>query len=209
MIELGMKLKELRLSKGYTQKQLSDKLELTSDSTISQWERGVNAPYGKDLVKLTNIFNVSSDYLLGLDIKSDNETKYTYFPTEISAGLPLEVDGIIESSKITVSDELLGKWSNNRNIFFAHINGDSMNRLMEDGSLIAIKPVSNTDELKNGDIVVYSVGGEYSVKHYYKYGDTLVFKPNSTIEHEEHTYNAKEDNVQIHGVVVTYVINRD
>src|SRR5690625_741576 len=204
-----MSVNKISSKYGYTKNMLYNKSKLTSDSTISHSEIVVNAPYGKVLVKLTNIFNVSSDYLLGLDIKSDNETKYTYFPTEISAGLPLEVDGIIESSKITVSDELLGKWSNNRNIFFAHINGDSMNRLMEDGSLIAIKPVSNTDELKNGDIVVYSVGGEYSVKHYYKYGDTLVFKPNSTIEHEEHTYNAKEDNVQIHGVVVTYVINRD
>src|SRR5699024_2529253 len=117
MIELGRKLKELRLSKGFTQKQLSDKLELTSDSTISQWERGVNAPYGKDLVKLTKLFNVSSDYLLGLNIESDKVDEYTYFPTAISAGLPLEVDGITESSKIAVSEEFLGKWKNSKDIF--------------------------------------------------------------------------------------------
>src|SRR5699024_348564 len=167
---------------------------------------GVNAPYGKDLVKLTKLFNVSSDYLLGLNIESDKVDEYTYFPTAISAGLPLEVDGITESSKIAVSEEFLGKWRNSKDIFFAHIHGESMNELMDDGSMIGIQPVSSTDELKNGDIVVYSVHGDYSIKHYHRYGDVIVFKPNSTIEHEEHEYNINDD-IKIHGKVVLSVSN--
>src|SRR5699024_4729522 len=109
-------------------------------ATIYRYENNEieNIPY--TLIKeLSNILHVHPAYLMCWDDESvETAHDYIYFPTAISAGLPLEVDGVTESSKISVSDEFLGKWSNNKNIFFAHINGDSMNRLMADGSLIAI-----------------------------------------------------------------------
>lgn len=206
-MDMNERIKQLRLSRGMTQQQLADALDIKSYTTITKWEKGENVPQGRDLIKLSKLFNVSVDDILGINIINNDTNQYTYFPTAISAGLPLEVDGITEASKISVSDEVLGRYANDKEVFFARINGDSMNRLMADGSLIAIKPINSTDDLKNGDIVVYSVDGEYSVKHYYKYGDTLAFKPNSTIEHEEHTYNAKEDNIRIHGKVITYIVN--
>src|SRR5699024_3520212 len=58
-----------------------------------------------------------------------------------------------------------------------------------DGSLIAVKPVGLT-ELKNGDIVVFSNGYEYSVKRYYKHDDKLVFRPESSnLAHYDQTYS--------------------
>lgn len=207
---MNKKIKELRLSRGYTQQQLADLLGIKSYTTITKWESGDNVPQGKDLIKLSKLFKVSVDDLLGIKIKGKTNTRESdYFPTAISAGLPLEVDGMTESSKISISDEILGRYKNDRSIFFVRANGDSMNRLFDDGSLLAIQPISDMYKLKNGDIVVYSINGEYSVKHFYKYGDTLVFKPNSTTQHKEHEYNAKEDNVQIHGKVVTYIVNLD
>ena len=38
-----------------------------SASTISNYERGVRIPDGKALIKLANYFNVSADYLIGLN----------------------------------------------------------------------------------------------------------------------------------------------
>src|SRR5690625_5602723 len=77
-----------------------------------------------------------------------------------------------------------------------------MDNIIPDGSLIAYEPVSDAYTLKNGDIVVYSNDYEYSVKHYYKHNDTLVFKPNSTNPiHHDQTYNI-DDNITIHGKVV-------
>src|SRR5690625_5449021 len=77
-----------------------------------------------------------------------------------------------------------------------------MDNIIPDGSLIAYEPVSDAYKLHNGDIVVYSNDYEYSVKHYYKHNDTLVFKPNSTNPiHHDQTYNI-DDNITIHGKVV-------
>src|SRR5699024_6307707 len=119
---------------------------------------------------------------------------------------PLTVDGITEASKISISDEVLGKYANDRDIFFVRANGDSMNNLFEDGSLLAIKPVT-LDNLKNGDIVVYSSHGEYSVKCFYKTPTNIIFKPNSTNkEHHEHHYS-QDDEIKIYGKVVTYIVN--
>src|SRR5699024_10401071 len=65
----------------------------------------------------------------------------------------------------------------------------SMDKIIPDGSLIAVKPVGLT-ELKNGDIVVFSNGYEYSVKRYYKHDDKLVFRPESSnLAHYDQTYS--------------------
>src|SRR5699024_5553801 len=101
------------------------------------------------------------------DVDNTEIKYYTYFPTAISAGLPLSVDGITEASKISISDEVLGKYANDKDLYFARANGDSMDKLFKDGSLLAIKPIT-LDNLKNGDIVVFSDEYEYSVKHYHK-----------------------------------------
>src|SRR5699024_4134185 len=134
--------------------------------------------------------------------------EYTYFPTAISAGLPMEVGGMTTSSKVSIADELLGKYSNDQSLFFARASGDSMNKRFKDNDLIGLKPLP-IEQLNNGDIVVYSDNYDYSVKQFYKYGDTLVFKPNSTNPvHEEHTYSDK-DNIMIHGKVVVSVNTYD
>lgn len=59
------RLKELRLSHGYkSQKDLADVL-FVNQTAVSQWERGVTMPSGPMLIKLSNMFGVSTDYLLG------------------------------------------------------------------------------------------------------------------------------------------------
>ena len=65
MLYFGDKIKVLRQEKGLTQKQLAEKLELTK-STISAYEQSVKYPSVEVLIKLCSLFNVSSDYLLGL-----------------------------------------------------------------------------------------------------------------------------------------------
>ena len=48
-----------------------------TQQTVGKWENGTNAPTFKDLVKLVELFGVTSDYLLGL---SDAPSKYAYPP---------------------------------------------------------------------------------------------------------------------------------
>ena len=206
---VGSRIREIRKNRGLTQKELGEKIGV-KHNTISSYEKGTNEPEQEMLFKMADVLDVSiNDFFPYKKVVEISSKSLDYFPASIGAGLPLEVDGITEASKISVSDEVLGKYKNDRDLFVARASGDSMNNIFDDGSLIIIKPLP-LESIKNGDIVVYSIDGEYSVKNFYKYGDTLVFKPNSTNNaHKEHEYNAKEDDVQIHGKVVTYIVNVD
>lgn len=70
------RLTKLRLARGWTKKEISVRIG-KSQQTVGKWENGTNAPKFKDLVKLVELFGVTSDYLLGL---SDTPSKYAYPP---------------------------------------------------------------------------------------------------------------------------------
>lgn len=63
---LSSKIKLLREKQELTQSDLARKLGLTR-SSINAWEMGLSVPSTNYIVELSKLFNVSSDYLLGLD----------------------------------------------------------------------------------------------------------------------------------------------
>lgn len=66
---IGKKLKQLRKSKGLTQEQVAEKVDITR-STISNYEIGRRTPHLKDLSALAGVFGVGLDYF-GLSAKDD------------------------------------------------------------------------------------------------------------------------------------------
>ena len=68
-MDFGKKLKELRLQANLTQKQLAERVGVTK-SVISFYELQERSPSPDVLVKLSEIFHVSTDYLLGLERKN-------------------------------------------------------------------------------------------------------------------------------------------
>ena len=70
------RLTKLRQARGWTKKEFSVQIGKTQQ-TVGKWENGTKAPTFKDLVKLVELFGVTSDYLLGL---SDSPSKYAYPP---------------------------------------------------------------------------------------------------------------------------------
>ena len=64
MEQLGDRIRKLRESRNMTQTELSEILGMKTYTTVSKWEKNENFPKGKDLKKLAEIFNVTSDYLL-------------------------------------------------------------------------------------------------------------------------------------------------
>ncbi len=58
-------LKELREKNGYTQQRLGELLHVSKNS-ISHYELGKSLPDINVLIEMTDIFDVSMDYLLGL-----------------------------------------------------------------------------------------------------------------------------------------------
>ncbi len=64
-MDFGKILKDLRKQNGMTQQQLADRLGVTK-SVVSFYELRERTPSPDVLIRLSDIFHVSTDYLLGL-----------------------------------------------------------------------------------------------------------------------------------------------
>ena len=64
---LNEKIKALRLAGNYSQVEIAEKLSVTKQ-TISNWENNNIQPSVDMLVKIADLFGVSTDYLLGREI---------------------------------------------------------------------------------------------------------------------------------------------
>ena len=64
--EIKDKLKELRKESGMTQKQVANLLK-RSETGYASWEQGLAEPSVNDLRMLCIIYNISANYLLGLE----------------------------------------------------------------------------------------------------------------------------------------------
>lgn len=64
--EVAQRIHDLRVQRGLTQAELG-KLLHVSKSVISAYENGVHQPPYNVLIRLSGIFGVSCDYLLGLE----------------------------------------------------------------------------------------------------------------------------------------------
>ena len=68
MVNMGDKLHSLRTEMKLTQKQVADRIGLAI-SAVSSYESGTRYPSYETLIKLSRMFHVSTDYLLGLTEK--------------------------------------------------------------------------------------------------------------------------------------------
>ncbi|MBQ9850783.1 MAG: helix-turn-helix transcriptional regulator [Clostridia bacterium] len=64
---LSEKIKSLRLAGNYSQVDIAEKLSVTKQ-TVSNWENNNIQPSVDMLVKIADLFGVSTDYLLGRDM---------------------------------------------------------------------------------------------------------------------------------------------
>lgn len=64
--QIGKRIKELREEIKITQKKLAE-LVGKSPTAVASWEQGLSEPCVNDLRLLCSIFEVSADYLLGLE----------------------------------------------------------------------------------------------------------------------------------------------
>lgn len=80
---IGNRIKFLRESEGFTQKDLALKLGLKSETAIANYEAGYSVPKDNIKLKLCEIFNCSLDYLMcKTDIrnydKDEQEFRFAY-----------------------------------------------------------------------------------------------------------------------------------
>ena len=61
---LNERIKELRISRGMSQVEIAEKLGVSKQS-VSNWENDNIQPSIDMLIKISHLFSVSTDYLLG------------------------------------------------------------------------------------------------------------------------------------------------
>lgn len=216
--EIAQFLKTARERRKLTATELANRIGV-SKGTISRYENGSRKIAMEDIPKFANVLDLTPMEILikpeeiqlpkVKDIK--NEHKYDYYPTPISAGLPCCIDCISydDVELISISDSIMGKWAGKQGVFITKVNGDSMNRTIPHGSLIAVKR-ADIQEIQDNDIVVFSHDYEYSVKRIYndKENQRFIFRPDSynsnfidyIVPHNE------AENLRIHGKVVVYIV---
>lgn len=177
------RIKNLREELNMTQQELADKLE-GAKSTVAMYEKGNRKPSLEVLVKLSEIFDCSIDYLLGkTDVRKpieniNNPKKYYMCPVygRISAGQPNWAEECIEG-RLPVDIELMNI-VNPEECFFLRVNGESMNKEIQNGAYALIR---KTDSVDDGDIAVVLVNGyDATLKVFNRQGDFILLEPMST-----------------------------
>ena len=185
---IAEKLKELRKKTKISQEKLG-KLVNVSQQAVAKWESNIAEPDQETLLKLAEIFNVSTDYLLGRDHKSSlaeiendkmqeilkgigAEPLKDLYPIpllgDVIAGIPIESPELFEGY-VYIS------YTPPNEYFALLVHGDSMiNAGITDKSILI---VHQQNYAENGDIVVALVDDEATVKRFRKENNTVFLLP--------------------------------
>lgn len=180
-MNMGERLKELRLKKGATQEEVGKIINVTKP-TIMKYEKGLVENLKRSSIeKLAKYFDVAPSYLMCLD---ENEIDCLGNPVTsipilgtVKAGYDyLAQENIIGT--IDVETSLVG----NGNEYFAlKIHGDSMSPVLIEDDIVIIK---KQNDFENGDIVVAIINGnEATIKKGKKNDSSILLQPlNSAYE---------------------------
>lgn len=184
-MSIGDKIKELRILSNLTQGQVAYHLGITTGQ-LSHWEKGRRKPSYDDVAKLAELFEVSTDFLIGLTTVPDGEVvsqvkimnlKVPVYGI-IPAGTPFEaIEEVLE--EVSVPDYLKRK----KDLFGLKVVGDSMNQILPDGFIAVFEKV---DYLESGDVgAVYVDGFDATIKKYHRLNNSIILEPLSyNTEHE-------------------------
>ncbi len=76
---IGDQIQNLRVQKGLTQERLSEMLEVSRQS-VSKWELGQAIPDVDKIIRMSELFNVSTDTLLLRSIEDEQANKKSASP---------------------------------------------------------------------------------------------------------------------------------
>lgn len=208
----GERLKNLRIRSKLTLQQAGDLIGITKQNLFKyEADTITNIPIDK-LEKLSEIYNTTPIEILGWEkyekVKNPNASSiYNYLPYGVSAGSLDGPDYEMQLEKIEINDVIMGPYAKDDNILIMHVNGESMNKIIPNGSYIAVKlnyPIYN---LENEDIVVVESNGLLSLKLFFRDGNDVIFRPCSTYHSFTDIKFSEFDTFSILGKVVMYCVN--
>lgn len=161
-------LKYLRTRNGIEQLELANMLGLKSASAVSEWEKGVRVPNAGVLSDLSNIFNVTIDSLMHINLEKYSIDISNPIPLlgTIAAGLPILAEQNIE--------DYFNLDSSIKADFALRIKGDSMigAGIFPDDIVF----IHQQCDLENGEIGAVLIENEATLKKFYHEEGTVILQ---------------------------------
>jgi len=145
---LGERLNQLRKAKKLTQIDFAKIFDI-ANGTIGNWKSNARQPDYNTILKISEYFNVSVDYLFG----REETPQGNFIPVlgYVRAGIPITaVEDVLDYEEI--SPEMASQGEH----FALKIKGDSMEPRIADGDVV-VRQQSDAD---NGDVAVVLVNGD-------------------------------------------------
>ncbi len=210
MTSIGIRIKELRNLRGFSQDELAHKLNLTK-STISQWELGKAYPKRKNIIQLSDFFDVAVEFLEhGIRSESElkesknadyhNEIKTIPFYHHVNATAGNGVCNSNESHRFIHIKDL--PCLDIQSLFCIKASGDSMEPVIKHGSLLVID--SSQTHIVDGKMYVFQQDDFLRVK-IFSYEKNQIRVSSYNKEYSDELYRFDElTNLKIIGKVVWF-----
>lgn len=169
------RLKELRRQRGWSQRELAQKIGMSS-GTVAAWEVGRNEPNYDMLRKLADLLDTSVDYLIGLsDIPSPPGKEVPWAvklrPIPVYNGASVGINGSFPDGSDVV------KWimipANKSGKFGVIIHGDSMEPEIRGNDIAVIDPDFAVD---SGNLALVILDDEAYVKKVYFHDGAVILQ---------------------------------
>lgn len=150
----GKRLNNLMELKNLNQKELSKKLFITS-SALSNYIVGKRIPQTETLLKISEFFNVSLDYLFGItNCKEITQVHEPILEVPVLKGFKAK-DNILDEKNIerylTIPKD---RFEHSQNLFALRINDDVMRPRLYEGDIVIVE---RNAPLKDGDLGVFCI----------------------------------------------------
>jgi len=222
-MDRGERLKNIIEDKGYSVMSLSRESGVPYTTIRSMIERNLTNASIDNVIKICRVLGIDVESLIDQrnGVVAEKKTSYITKPTislplygDIAAGALSTVEPVTKDNVeyITLPKNMLGKYANRRDLFALKVNGESMNKIIPNGSYIVCKPIE-IEELKEDDIVIFSHDSEYSMKRFRRDEENqlLIFSPEST-DRKYHDivipYDTMND-LKIYAKVIWYAVTLD
>ncbi len=144
-------LKAARKAKGMTQTAVAEYIGL-AQSSYSAWESGKTKIDDASLSRLAELFEVSTDYLIGRVNTPDKQRVRIPVLGRVAAGIPIEaIEEIIDYEELDAAGYAEGEY------FGLKIRGNSMEPRIRDGDVVIVR---RQDDVDSGDVAIVLVNGD-------------------------------------------------
>lgn len=200
-MDMGERLKELRLKKGATQEEVGKVINVTKP-TIMKYEKGLVENLKRSSIeKLAKYFEVAPSYLMCLDENKTDRLGNPVTSIPILGTVKAGYDYLAQENWIGTIDVETSLVGNGNEYFALKVHGDSMSPVLIENDIVIIK---KQNDFENGDIVVAIINGnEATIKKGKKSDSSILLQPlNSAYEPLIFTYDEmKTIPVEIIGIV--------